>query len=242
MSSEQKKLPIVQENRAEFQDLEQATLPARDSWIADLQLVRAFDLISIGMLMEIVILYGNRPFMAMPVPFIKFVYVAPLALILWGIFRIPSGLILSPDWSNTLWRLRWSSVLTIGMSPFWGWWNAAQNNSYCIINVGFLCLVAFLGLFNLAGLGRVLAVSRQRPWLLWLSRLTRLTIIYGMIAPLLAVFLIAWYRNHSGQVIFVFLSKLGNWKLFFLGMPAAMTLLVVLSIRQLQTVLQEPDP
>ncbi len=207
---------------------------------AALRLARAFDRFTIGLLGIFLALYANPFLTVMSAPYARYLYLLPV----WFTALVPVHLapadLPAPEWAKTLRRLRWSALALAGLAPFWGWWQSALNSRYCLLNVGFLCLALFIYLYHLMGLARIIAEARAQGWLAHFARVTRMAIVYLLIAPVLAFFLVAWYENNSGHDILVFVDKLNPWKRHVLTAPILLAIMVCWQLCRLRPLSGQP--
>lgn len=191
-----------------------------------LRLARAFDRFTIGLLGILLALHANPFLTVMPAAYARYLYLLPVWFAALATLHLSSADLPEQEWPKALRRLRWSALAMAGLAPFWGWWQAALNSRYCLFNVGLLCLALVIFLYHLVGSARILAAARGQDWLIHLARVTRLAIVYLLIAPFLAFFLVAWYENSSGHDILLFVDKLSPWKRHVLTAPILLAIMV----------------
>jgi len=198
----------------------------------NLKCVRALDGILLGIILVIPIITFQNILLTIPSTLIKYIIIVPAFIIFRSSFRIPNGLYTVKAWRNHLRRMRFFITGSLALSPFWSWWNQALENSYLILNIGFLLLFSMLYIYNLVSLSSVSATEKGNRKFANFAKLTRLWVIYIMIAPFLAFLLTTWFTDKTCWEIVIF--QIQNQKLilpFFL-IPLFMTIFVILQWRR----------
>jgi len=209
-----------------------------------LRLARAFDRFTLGLL-GIVLALAANPFLALlPSPHARYLYLLPTWYAALASLHLGAADLPGREWAATVWWLRWSALALAGLAPFWGWWQAALESRYCLFNVGLFALALFLFLYHLMGVARLLALARGQDWLAQLARLARMAAVYLLMAPTLALFLVAWYGNNSGHDIVTLLDRLSPWKRHLLMSPMLLAIVVSWQMCRLHPLSGQPrkDP
>ena len=171
----------------------------------NLEFMRALDgiLLGSGILGAIIILQ-----MWFPVTsrfFIRYIYLIPVFIIMRASFAIPAEKYQADKWIKVTGRFRFFAFALLALSPFWGWWSNSPENSYLQINCMLLLLVAMLYVYNFVSLAVIAGKESDLKAFEIFARITRIAIIYMMIAPLIALFFSITYTRSSSWALIVFL-------------------------------------
>ena len=79
----------------------------------------------------------------------------------------------------------------------------------------------------------VYAISKEDNliWTCRLSRITRFSALYLMLAPVLALFVTVTFGRCSGMDIFYFFIRLEEWKLLVFLFPVILSVIVLIQLR-----------
>lgn len=192
---------------------------------------RALDTVIIGIILLSCLL--NFKFMTdvLPIPFIQYVYLIPVILIFKGVMSFPGNGFKLFQYSKALERLAWSASALLFLSPFLHWWTRDTDSLYLLYNFLLLCMMSSVFLVYLSNLAHAISREDNLVWSCRLSRLTRFSALYLMLAPVLALFVTVTFGKCSGQDIFYFFIRLEDWKLMIFFFPVILTLIVLIQIR-----------
>ena len=64
-------------------------------------------------------------------------------------------------------------------------------------------------------------------WFFLFTRFARMTLIYVLIAPVLAFFITVWLGQNGGRDIFVVLFQIQGWDIIVFGVPFCLTIYIL---------------
>ena len=200
--------------------------------VIDLKCLRALDNILLGifLLIPIAVFYGWISTISFVL--FKYIYIVPMIIICHATFAIPKDIHKNNEWVMVLKRLRFFSAGVVALSPFWGWCHTVTGNIYIFTNVIFLILFSMLYIYNFVTL--VVISAKEHGWLgfMLFAKLTRLTIIYIIIAPLVAFIFTTWYMKNSLWSIIIFFIEYQNLILPFILIPLLMANFILIQWRR----------
>lgn len=198
----------------------------------DLNLARALDGILLGGSIFTVIILLQIWLPAPPLFIAKFLYIMPLFVICRAILKIPPDAHQHREWNVVLNRLKFFSVVTIALSPFWAWWKYSIDTTYLRINVTLLILAAMLCIYNFTTLSVIAEKDNPHRFMQIFSRITRFAVIYIMIAPFIAFLFTAYYTQNSSWSILIFCLTYQKIIISIGILPVFMTAFILMRWRQ----------
>lgn len=198
-------------------------------WLHDF--LSALDAIILGIIILACLLNFKYMLDILPIPFIQYVYIIPVLLIFMGVRRFPKTGFKLFLYGKALQRLTWSAAVLLFLSPFLHWWMRDTDSLYLLYNFMFLSMVSSVFLVYLSNLVHAISKEDNLPWTGRLSRITRFSALYLMLAPALALFVTVTFGKCSGQDIFYFFFRLENWKLLVFFFPAILSVVALIQLR-----------
>jgi len=199
--------------------------------LVNVMFFRALDNISYGAVILIFLLCFKEMLDMLPIPFVQYFYIVPIYMIFSGVMLFPEKGFQLFQYRKALFRLVWGAIVMLLLSPFLQWWSVDTNSPYLLFN--FLLFGISVGFFiiSLANLFHAVAREEGIRWVSHLSRLTRFTALYLMMAPLLAFFVTVLLGKCVGQDIFLFVVRLEKWKLIVFLFPVFLALTMLIQLR-----------
>jgi len=189
-------------------------------------LARGYGRLGIGLLLALLAFQGYHLLGLLPLTWARFLYLVPLGYAAAATLLLRPDCYSRPEWPAAVWWVRWSALLMAGLAPFWGWWQLLPDSRYCLVNTALFCLVGQLFLFQVVSSGRIVAEADGHPRLAWFCRITRLAVIYLLLAPALALILTVGYEQNSGLEVWYLLGRLSAWQQLILATPVMLTVAV----------------
>ena len=193
--------------------------------------LRGFDTIIIGIILLACLLNFKYMTDILPIPFIQYIYLIPVILIFKGVLSFPGTGFKLFQYGKALERLTLSASVLLLLSPFLHWWLQNSDSPFLLYNFLVLCMMSSVFLVYLSNLANAISKEDNLIWICRLSRITRFSALYLMLAPVLALFVTVTFGKCSGVDIFYFFIRLENWKLFVFLFPVVLTLTVLIKLR-----------
>ncbi len=167
----------------------------------------------------------------LPIPFIQYVYLIPVILIFKGVLSFPETGFKLFQYGKARERLTLTASVLLLLSPFLHWWLRNTDRPFLLYNFLFLCMMSSVFLVYLSNLVYAISKEDNLIWTCRLSRVTRFSALYLMLAPVLALFVTVTFGRCSGMDIFYFFIRLEEWKLLVFLFPAILSVIVLIQLR-----------
>lgn len=189
----------------------------KEQHINEIKCIRALDKLIPGVSIVFILLIFSRLLLNIPILWIKYLYLIPILFVFITIMNIPSKLYSGDRWINALGRLRLFAFIALGFSPFWIWWHSNLNSGYFLINTGIFVFAQICCLYNMVLIVAAATEEDGNKIFYLFCRFARIALIYTMIAPMLALFIIVWLVQRSGSEVVILLYQIQGWDLMVLG-------------------------
>lgn len=199
--------------------------------VRTIEFFRALDTTIAGIILLACLLNFKYITDILPIPFVQYIYLIPVLLIFKGVFSFPASGFKLFQYSKALERLIWSASALLLFSPFLNWWMQCTDSSYLLYNFLFLCMISSVFLVYLANMVYAISKEDNLIWICRLSRITRFSALYLMLAPVLALFVTVFFGKSSGRDILWFFVRLEKWKLLVFFFPVVLSLIVLIQLR-----------
>ena len=199
--------------------------------IRNLGFLIGLDTIIIGIILLAGLLNFKYMTDILPIPFIQYVYLVPVILIFKGVLSFPGAGFKLFQYGKARERLILSASVLLLLSPFLHWWLRNTDSPFLLYNFLGLCMMSSVFLVYLSNLAHAMSKEDNLVWSCRLSRITRFSALYLMLAPVLALFVTVTFGKCSGQDIFYFFVQLENWKLLVFLFPVILSLIVLIQLR-----------
>ncbi len=193
--------------------------------------LRGLDTIIAGIILLACLLNFKYMTDILPIPFIQYVYLIPVILIFKGVLSFPGTGFKLFQYGRALERLTLSASALLLLSPFLHWWLRNTDSPFLLYNFLFLCMMSSVFLVYLSNLAHAISKEDNLPWTGRLSRITRFSALYLMLAPVLALFVTVTFGRCSGMDIFYFFIRLEEWKLLVFLFPVILSLILLIQLR-----------
>ncbi|MCX6983493.1 MAG: hypothetical protein NT118_01905, partial [Lentisphaerae bacterium] len=111
------------------------------------------------------------------------------------------------------------------------WWLRNADSPFLLYNFLVLCMISSVFLVYLSNLVHAISKEDNLVWICRLSRITRFSVLYLMLAPVLALFATVTFGKCSGQDIFWFFIQFEEWKLLVFFSPVILSLIILIQLR-----------
>jgi hypothetical protein len=199
--------------------------------IRTLGFLRGLDAIIIGIVLLACLLNFKYVTDILPIPFIQYIYLIPVILIFMGARSFPVTGFKLFQYGKALERLTLSAAALLLLSPFLHWWLRDTDSQFLLYNFLVLCMMSSVFLVYLSNLVHAISKEDNLIWLCRLSRITRFSALYLMLAPVLALFATVTFGRCSGRDIFWFFIQFEEWKLFVFFFPVILSLIILIQLR-----------
>jgi len=203
----------------------------KSSILVNVMFFRALDNVSFGTILLVFLLCFKGMLDVLPIPFIQYSYIIPIYMIFSGVMHFPEKGFQLFQYRKSLFRLVWGTIFMLLLSPFLQWWSIDTNSPYLLFNFLLFCISVVFFIISLSNLFNAVAREEGIRWVSRISRLTRFTALYLMMAPLLAFFVTVLLGKCVGQDIFLFVVRLEKWKLIVFLVPVFLTLMMLIQLR-----------
>lgn len=195
--------------------------------ILEIKCIRALDGLISGIFLVALFMFFSPLLISLPITIIRYFYLVPILFVFIVIFTIPKRLHKTEKWFSALGRLRLFAFVTLGLSPFWIWWHSNLNNPYFLANIAFFVFSQIMCLYNMISMVSAAAEDDGNERFFLFTRFSRLTVIYVLIAPVLAFFITVWLGKNGGRDIFLVLFQIKGWDIVVFGIPFALTIYIL---------------
>ncbi len=202
-----------------------------DGAVRNFEFLRALDTVVTGIILLACLLNFKYITDILPIPLVQYIYLVPVLIIFKGVLGFPGTGFKLFQYGKARERLVWSAAALLFFSPFLHWWMRNADSLYLLYNFLFSCMLASVFLVYLSNLAFAMSKEDNLIWTCRLSRMTRFSILYLMLAPVLALFTTVTFGKCSGQDIFHFFIGLENWKLLVFLFPVILSLIVLIQLR-----------
>ena len=199
--------------------------------IRTLEFFRALDITIAGIIFLACLLNFKYITDILPIPFIQYIYILPVLLIFTGVLSFPVSGFKLFQYGKAHERLIWSASALLFLSPFLNWWIQYADSPYLLYNFLFLCMMSSVFLVYLSNMAHAISKEDNLIWMCRLSRITRFSVLYLMLAPVLALFVTVFFGKSSGRDILWFFIQLEKWKLLVFFFPVVLSLIVLIQLR-----------
>jgi hypothetical protein len=86
-------------------------------------------------------------------------------------------------------------------------------------------------LVYLSNMAHAISKEDNLIWLCRLSRITRFSVLYLMLAPVIALFVAVFFGKSLGRDILWFFIRLEKWKILVFFFPVVLSLIVLIQLR-----------